>query len=520
MLADAARAERTVRLRDFNDDRHNLDRRILCGRNLVVREVRVQQLALLAVANVLVERGREALQEPARHLSAHEVRIDGLTHIHTQHGFEHAHLAGRFVHGQLHGRRAYGVVHVRVAALTRFRVAGGRCELGHEHARSKNRPAEEVAVRSLDSVNDEALEWQREVRLRPAFHHFVFEVEILLFETERAMHCFEHFFARLGRGRAHRVPAAPRHVRADGLPLIRVAVGVRQFDAYFRHGHREHLGRDLRHDRQEALSDFHAGDGEIHAPVFIEFQERGRGRIRRHRGRFPEAGEALADDLVRIFRFLLAAPLNFRRDAVNGLVQPARVHFRAIGQRVAFLDRVLAAERDGIHADLLRDPVHVRLEPEPELRIAESAIRSARRQVGVDAERINLHVRHAIGAGRGETDSIDDVRAVLDVRARIPMQRVVNRGDRTVPLRPELDVRDDALPLVRVVELLRARPAYLDGRPLHGERERDAENFHRDAGFAAEAAADVGRDHAHVLVRQAERRDRLREHVALRVGRL
>ena len=193
---------------------------------------------------------------------------------------------------------------------------------------------------------------------------------------------------------------------------------------------------------------------------------------------------------------------------------------RAVGEHVAFLDRVELAELHRIHADGLGDARHVRLEAEVELRIAEAAVGAAGRHVGVDADRVDLDVGHAVGARGRKADGVHDVGAVFRRRAGVPVQGMLERDDLAGLLHAHLDAGDDALPLRGVHELLLAGPVELDGPALHRDGQHGGDDFHRHARLAAEAAADVGGHDANVLVRQAEGLQRDRHHAALGERRL
>jgi hypothetical protein len=142
---------------------------------------------------------------------------------------------------------------------------------------------------------------------------------------------------------------------------------------------------------------------------------------------------------VRSRRELLAAPVDRGGCAVERLDQAGGVHPRPVGQLVARLDRVVAPQGQGVEAERVRDPGQVRLDPERELRVAEAAVGATGRQVGVDAQRVEPHVRDAVGTGRGDARRVDDVGAVLDVRTGVPVQGVLERGERAVAAGADLE---------------------------------------------------------------------------------
>ncbi len=306
----------------------------------------------------------------------------------------------------------------------------------------------------------------------------------------------------------------------DGLPLVGIAVGVRCFHPDFRHRHREHFRRNLGHDGQESLTNFHAGHAQVQRAILVEFEKRSRGRVRRHGRRFPEASHGFANGHIALLAAYRLAPLDFLGHAVNGTVQIAGVHVRAVGQRVAFANGVELAEGHRVHADGFGHAGHVRLEAKVEFGIAETAIGPTRRHVGVHTDRVNLDVGHAVRPRGGQANGIHHVGAVFRRRARIPVQGVLQRSDSTILFHTQLDAGNHALPLRGVHELLFARPVQLHWAALHHNGQHRGDDFHGDARLAAKAAAYIRRHNANILVRQAERLQGNGHDVALRKRRL
>ncbi len=71
MFADATGAERAVDLRSFNRDAVDFFRNIETGRNLVIGERRLQQLALVVVELAFAPGGAKTLDHAADCLTAH-----------------------------------------------------------------------------------------------------------------------------------------------------------------------------------------------------------------------------------------------------------------------------------------------------------------------------------------------------------------------------------------------------------------------------------------------------------------
>ncbi len=155
-----------------------------------------------------------------------------------------------------------------------------------------------------------------------------------------------------------------------------------------------------------------------------------------------------------------------------------------------------------------------------EFGVAEPAVGAAGRHVGIDADGIDLDVGNPVRAGRRQADGIHHVGAVFGGGAGIPVQGVLQRDDLAAFLHAHFDAGHHAQALRRVHELLLPRPVQPDGTALHRDRQHRADDLHRNARLAAEAAADIGRDDADVLVRQTERLERHRHHPALGERRL
>ena len=148
MFRGSTSPERTIRLRDFHDNRNNLLRHIHRGWYLVIRKIGIHQFPLEAVADVFVQHRRQPLDDPTDDLAFNKTWIDRLAGVDGQRGLQYAHLTGFLVDLE-------SVVHVRMATLTRLRVAQRRGELRHEYTAPENRSADKAPLRRLDAVDDE-----------------------------------------------------------------------------------------------------------------------------------------------------------------------------------------------------------------------------------------------------------------------------------------------------------------------------------------------------------------------------
>src|SRR5208283_5039742 len=183
----------------------------------------------------------------------------------------------------------------------------------------------------------------------------------------------EDLLARIQSRAPHGVAAAPGHMRSDGLPLVRVTVRVRSFNADLRDGHGENLGGNLRNGGQEALADFHARDEDVQARVLVEFQKGRRGSVGRHRRSLPEQNKTFAANLGWIRGRLRFSPSYGRSRLVNSLRQAIGAHACAVRKNVAFADGIVTAEGDRIDPKPPGRARDVRLQSEGELRVSKAA---------------------------------------------------------------------------------------------------------------------------------------------------
>src|SRR5262249_46604160 len=133
------------------------------------------------------------------------------------------------------------------------------------------------------------------------------------------------------------------------------------------------------------------------------------------------AGEALADLCTGRERRRCLPPVDGLGGLDEGFFQSNRVKlFTPIG-RVAFDENVLHADLDGIHAQTLGDFVHLLFASPSALRNTIAAIRAGDRFVGVYGKAVDLYMRDAIWAGRGQAAADTHGRALFRIRSGAPV---------------------------------------------------------------------------------------------------
>ena len=159
----------------------------------------------------------------------------------------------------------------------------------------------------------------------------------------------------------------------------------------------------------------------------------------------------------------------------------------------------------GIHPELRRERVHRPLEHVCRLGPAGSAIRVGRCRVREDAGERHAVVRDLVRTGVDpRAEERDAGRDELQVRAHRAPRLGLDGGDVAVPRRRERELVHDVAPVDRRDVVLGAllRPLH---RPAEALRERDRKRLLRvDVDLRAEAAADVGSDHADLRLGDAE----------------
>ena len=183
---------------------------------------------------------------------------------------------------------------------------------------------------------------------------------------------------------------------------------------------------------------------------------------------------------------------------------------------LAGAERVEDAEFERIDLKAKRELVVELLLRDRALRHAEAAKGAGGHEMRVNRARHRSIVRHPIGAGGVHRHAVGDRRSPGGVGAGVEVGGEVHR--RETPVAGRADPRDDArgMALGRRHDRFAARidHAHRPIEPPGGDRD---EGLDRQIELRAEAAADRGRDDAHLLRRDAQD---FRDVVAIHIGRL
>ena len=293
-----------------------------------------------------------------------------------------------------------------------------------------------------------------------------------------------------------------RAARARGLVVGRDR-GVRHGHEDALHGHRQHLGGDLRHHRACALSHLHRAREHGHAGIGVEAHDglgdRGRdARLHHHGETAPPTGERLlrpADGLGGAVEALLEL-------AVDG-----RVSRREL---LPLPEQVLPAEIDGIVTEVAGRLVDERLEGPRELRHAEAAERAPGRRVGVDGFRVEDDVGHPVRSRGRVRAFLDDARPDVGIGAHVEIGATLGGPQPPVALEAEPHPSAGVAASDRPEGLLH-REGEPDGLPDHA-RERPHDGLELGVGLAAEAAAEGRDDDADAAHGHAEHLGQLHAH--------
>ena len=200
----------------------------------------------------------------------------------------------------------------------------------------------------------------------------------------------------------------------------------------------------------------------------------------------------------------------------------ARLEAHAVGEHlaghggVARLQRVEDAELQPIEAELLGEFVEQLLLRERALRHAEAAEGAGGNEMRVHRAGDGAIMRHPIGAGGVHRHAVGDGRAPGGIGAGVEIGGEIHRRQPPVARRADLGADAGGMALGRRHDRFGARIDH-PHRPVQPPgRERD-ERLDRQIELGAEAAADRGRDDAHLRRRDAEN---FRDVVAVHIGRL
>ena len=175
------------------------------------------------------------------------------------------------------------------------------------------------------------------------------------------------------------------------------------------------------------------------------------------------------------------------------------------GALVALLHEVLQPELRRVHADRPRELVGVLLDGPAHLRGGRGAHRSGWLQVGVGQVCAQVDVGNPVGAVGVHDRHLGEERRIGGVGAVVQHQAGAAGHERAVALHAALQLDHHALAaVVGGDELLAAREHQL-ARPARGARQGGDVGLVVELALAAEAAAQVRDDDAHLVLGQAER---------------
>ena len=251
---------------------------------------------------------------------------------------------------------------------------------------------------------------------------------------------------------------------------------------------------NLRQRGQRTLAHLDAAGEDVERPVGVELRH-GRRRERAHA--LDDCRDALGANLRPLaHRRVAVRPADpFRRGAQQLRVVEVLGDRLAGGELVARHEAVAQAQLERVHAQLIGELVHLALVRPRHLRNAEAAEGDRRGDVGVDPERVDVNVRHAVWAHR-RVAAGDLLGRLLGVRAAVvPARRLVG-DERAVPLGAGLDPHPRRV-LGVGEELLVALQSEAH-RLARLAREPRRDGLDRRVDLPAVGTAQRAHDHAHV----------------------
>ncbi len=178
-------------------------------------------------------------------------------------------------------------------------------------------------------------------------------------------------------------------------------------------------------------------------------------------------------------------------------------HALSHSEHVAALEEVPAPQLDWVEPELGGEQIHLPLVAERDLHGAEAAHRTRRRVVRVGDARVDAHVRAAVRALRAGGRVQEDERRQQRVGAAVRDDADVLREQPPVGVARGAVAELHRVTLLAREQRLRAAPHHPHGAAGTLDDERE-ERLDRHVLLAAEAAAYVGRDHAHAVVGDAQ----------------
>ena len=190
---------------------------------------------------------------------------------------------------------------------------------------------------------------------------------------------------------------------------------------------------------------------------------------------------------------------------------------RLIGER-ARRDEVPAAHLLGRLPQIQRDDVDEALEVVGGLGATSAPVGSDGRRVGEDARGLEIDVRDLVDPDPHHEREVGD-EGEDGVGADVGRHAHAKRGDRAVVLHRGFEVGDLGAPVGRRHHVLEARLDPPERHPVEAGERGERRVLRVETELHAEATADLGRDHAHEVLRQAERRGEIVPEAVRRLGR-
>ena len=480
-----------------------VDRRDLVGaRQCVVHQGAGQELARLVVDDFLEERAAEALRGAAVDLALDDHRVDRPAAVVDDRELEDGERAGVEVHfddGRLGAERPCHRVGIEEGARAETWPAGGG-EGAAADGGARDRAERDAAVR------------------RAADGHVALGHHHVLRRALEQLGCDEPRLVRdLSRSPGHRGPRDRGHTACDRAHPEPDAVGVAATDDDVLDRQPELIGADLGQRGLVRLAlgadaDVHVHDAcGIHRDVgAFERAEARALHVCAHADPDGACGRPAAT------RGLLAAPARVvepreqrveRGDVVRRIVDDAgAVAIRQAGGERHLLapDQIPAPQLGRIQRERARGAIEEPVEDERRLRPPGAAVRRREALVGDEVPPAGAIVRDPVRPDEMVDGVLGYRAAERRVGAVVPRERGLERDDRPIPAHAH-PCLVDLIPIGRRgQEVLAPRldPLHRAPEPLRHRGHQDV--FRVDVALDAEAAADVGRDHAHHLLGEAE----------------
>ena len=278
--------------------------------------------------------------------------------------------------------------------------------------------------------------------------------------------------------------------------------------------------RHLQQHRSHALSDLGCGAVHDRAPVGAQ-----------HHAGGAEVVEALGEADVLVADGEADAPRDAlaTRGVARAAREPSRIPRRRLGlghwqrgrladdvgggqrprdalpgrQHVARGDRIAQAQLDRIHAELGREPVHLRLGAEARLHRAEAAHRAAGRVVRVHDRALDQRIGNGVRAGREGAGVGDDRCGAGGIRPAVQDDPAVHARESPIARGAVFEAHARGMAMDVADERLGAPVDDAHG-PARVQGQQGTVDLHREIFAPAECAPDAGQVDAHLLGRQAE----------------